>query len=228
VTADHDGPRGTTADHGVPRGVTADAEPSAHDYAVRDREVQFVGPMFRVVTDDVAMPGGVYAKRDFMIHVGAVGIVATDDEDRIVLVRQYRHPAGAFLWELPAGLIDVAGEPLTAAAARELAEEADLVADHWQLLVDIHPTPGASNEIIRVFVARGLHDVPAEHRFHRVHEEADLTVRRVPLDEAVDMVMRGEITNAAAAVGVLAAARLRDQGWPVVRPIDAPLPPRTT
>jgi len=207
--------------------VTAGAEPSSHAYTVRDREVHFAGPMFSLVTDDVAMPGGVYAKRDFMIHEGAVGIVAIDDEGRVVLVRQYRHPAGAFLWELPAGLIDVAGERLTDAAARELAEEADLVADEWQLLVDIHPTPGASNEIIRIFVARRLRDVPAEDRYHRIHEEADLTVRRVPLDDAVSMVFRGEITNAAAAVGVLAAARLRDEGWPVVRAIDAPLPPKT-
>jgi 8-oxo-dGDP phosphatase len=199
-----------------------------HGYAVRDRKVRFTGPVFTVVSDDVAMPGGGYAQRDFMIHVGAVAIVAIDDDGRVVLVNQYRHPVGAFLWELPAGLVDTAGESLTEAAARELAEEADLVADDWQLLIDIHTTPGASNEIIRLFVARGLHDVPANHRYHRVHEEAELTVRRVPLDEAVGMVFRGEITNATAAVGVLAAARLRDQGWPVVRPIDAPLPPRRT
>jgi len=199
-----------------------------HEYVVRHRDVHFVGPVFTLVSDDVAMPGDVHAKRDFMIHVGAVGIVAIDDEERVVLVHQYRHPVGAFLWELPAGLIDVAGEPLPAAAARELAEEADLVADDWGLLVDIHPTPGSSTEVIRLFLARGLHDVAADHRFHREHEEADMTVRRVPLDEAVNMVLRGEITNAAAAVGLLAAARERDAGWPLVRPLDAPFPPRRT
>ncbi len=199
-----------------------------HEYTVLDRRVRFTGPMFTVVSDDVAMPGGVHAERDFMIHVGAVGVVAIDEADRVVLVHQYRHPVGAFLWELPAGLIDVAGERLDEAAARELAEEADLAADDWRLLTDIHPTPGASNEIIRLFVARGLHDVPADRRYHRVHEEAELTVRRVPLGEAVDMVLRGEITNAAAAVGLLAAARFRDAGWPVARSVDEPLPPRRT
>jgi ADP-ribose pyrophosphatase len=209
-------------------GNGSEAGAASHEYGVRHRDVHFVGPVFRLVSDDVAMPGGGYAKRDFMIHVGAVGIVAIDDDERVVLVHQYRHPVGTFLWELPAGLIDVTGEPLDAAAARELAEEADLVADDWRLLVDIHPTPGSSTEVIRLFLARGLHDVAAEHRFHREHEEADMTVHRVPLDEAVDMVLRGEITNAAAAVGLLAAARERDAGWPLVRPLDAPFPPRRT
>ena len=132
--------------------------------------------MFDIVTDSVTMPGGEVAARDFMIHVGAVGVVALDESDRVALVHQYRHPVGAFLWELPAGLIDIAGEPLEHAAARELAEEADLVAADWQLLVDLHTTPGASNEVIRLFLARGLSPVPLDQRHHREHEEAELTV----------------------------------------------------
>jgi ADP-ribose pyrophosphatase len=211
-----------------PAGDVREPDERAHAYAVRDRQVDFTGPVFTVVTDDVELPGGVHAKRDFMIHVGAVGVVALDDDDRVVLVHQYRHPVGAFLWELPAGLIDVVGEPLVGAAERELAEEADLTADRWQLITDIHPTPGSSNEVIRLFLARGLHDVPVNDRYHREHEEADLTIRRIPLDEAVRMVLHGEISNAAAAVGVLAAARLREQGWPAPRPNDTPLAPRRT
>ncbi len=159
-----------------------------------------------------------------MRHVGAVGVVALDDEDRIVLVYQYRHPVGMHLWELPAGLIDVPGEPLEHAAARELAEEVDLVAGSWQLITDIHTSPGCSNEMIRLFLARDLTPVPDRERHHREHEEAELTAHRVPLDEAVAMVLRGEISNAAAVVGVLAAARLRDQGWPATRPLDTPRP----
>lgn len=202
---------------------------ATHEYTVLDRRIQFTGPMFSIVTDDVAMPGGTRAARDFMRHVGAVGVVAVDDGDNVVLVRQYRHPVGAFLWELPAGLIDVAGEPLRDAAARELAEEADLEAEHWRLLLDMHPTPGSSNEVIRLFVARGLSPVPEKDRHQREHEEAELSAWRLPLDEAVDMVLRGEITNAAAIAGVLATARLRDAGWPEpARPMDAPLPPRRT
>ncbi|HKD97500.1 MAG TPA: NUDIX hydrolase [Micromonosporaceae bacterium] len=184
--------------------------------------------MFSVVSDDVAMPGGTHAVRDFMRHVGAVGVVALDAEGRVVLVHQYRHPVGGFLWELPAGLVDIAGEPLQHAAARELAEEADLTAATWQLLADVHTTPGCSNEVIRLFLARDLADVGDGERYHREHEEAELTTRRLPLDDAIDMIFRGEITNAAAVVGLLATARLRDKGFPVVRPVDAPLPPRRT
>jgi 8-oxo-dGTP pyrophosphatase MutT (NUDIX family) len=182
--------------------------------------------MFQIVTDDVAMPDGGAAHRDYMRHVGAVGVVALDDTDSVVLVRQYRHPVGAHLWELPAGLIDVAGEPLHVAAARELLEEADLCASEWRLLVDLHTSPGCSNEVIRLFLARGLSDVPPDQRHHREHEEAELVTVRVALEEAIAMVFRGEITNAAAAVGLLGAARLRDEGWPRIRPLDPPLPPR--
>jgi ADP-ribose pyrophosphatase len=210
----------------APRGDASPRGAGQHDYAVLHREVRFTGSMFSVVTDDVAMPGGTHAERDFMRHVGAVGVVALDADDRVVLVRQYRHPVGDFLWELPAGLVDIAGEPLAHAAARELAEEADLTAASWQLLADVHTTPGCSNEVIRLFLARELADVGAGERYHREHEEAELTSRRLPLDDAIAMIFRGEITNAAAVVGLLAAARLRDQGFPVVRPVDAPLPPR--
>ena len=193
-------------------------------HRVRARHEQFRGPVFTVYTDEVLMPGGRYANRDYMAHIGAVGAVALDDDGRVVLVQQYRHPIGARLWELPAGLIDVAGENLVDAAARELAEEADLVAERWQLLVDVHPTPGASNEVIRLFLARGLSPVPEGLRHERVGEEAELVTVRMDLDEAVAMALRGEITNAACMVGVLATARLRDQGWPEPRPLGQPLP----
>jgi 8-oxo-dGTP pyrophosphatase MutT (NUDIX family) len=199
---------------------------TADGYAVLHRDVRFTGTMFSVVSDDVAMPGGTHAVRDFMRHIGAVGVVAVDADDHVVLVHQYRHPTGAFLWELPAGLVDIAGEALDRAAARELAEEADLTAASWQLLADVHTSPGCSNEVIRLFLARDLAPVPDGERYHRDHEEAEMTSRRVPLDDAVDMVFRGGITNAAAIVGLLAAARLKDKGFPLVRELDAPLPPR--
>jgi ADP-ribose pyrophosphatase len=193
-------------------------------HRVRARHEQFRGPVFTVYTDEVLMPDGRYVNRDYMAHIGAVGAVALDDADRVVLVQQYRHPIGARLWELPAGLIDVAGENLVDAAARELAEEADLVAAHWQMLVDVHPTPGASNEVIRLYLARGLSPVPDGDRHQRVGEEAEMVTVLVDLDDAVAMALRGEITNAACMVGVLAAARLRDLGWPASRPADLPLP----
>ncbi len=200
---------------------------TGHEYSVKSHEERFAGPVFTVVTDEVAMPGGRYARRDYVQHIGAVGVVAIDDAERVVLVRQYRHPVRARLWELPAGLIDVAGEALADAAARELAEEADLVAARWDLLVDGYTSPGYSNEIIRLYLARDLTPVPEDQRHQRHDEEADLEIHLVDLDEAVAMALRGEILNASCLIGVFAAARLRSQGWPVpARPVDAPLPPQ--
>ncbi|WP_184847211.1 NUDIX domain-containing protein [Allocatelliglobosispora scoriae] len=164
--------------------------------------------MFHIVTDEVEMSDGAVLARDYMVHVGAVGVVALDDEDRVVLVRQYRHPVRQFLWELPAGLIDVAGEGLAEAALRELTEEADLIAESVIHLIDIHPTPGCSNERIRLFLARSLTEVPVEEQHERHGEEIDIEVRRVPLAQAVQMIFRGEITNGAAVAGILAAANL--------------------
>jgi len=195
-----------------------------HDYSVRQRVERFAGPLFRIVSDEVAMPGGGYASRDYMIHVGAVGVVALDEAGRVVLVRQYRHPVGRELWELPAGLIDTDGESLVDAAARELAEEVDLRAARWDLLADAHTSPGCSNELIRLYLARDLSDVPEADRHERHHEEAGLTVARVDLDEAVAMALRGEITNAACLIGVLGAAQARDRDWATLRKVDEPLP----
>jgi ADP-ribose pyrophosphatase len=197
-----------------------------HGFDVRARHERYRGPIFSVVTDEVRMPDSTYAERDYVLHVGAVGVVAVDEAERVVLVRQYRHPVGEHLWELPAGLVDVEGEDLVDAAARELGEEADLTAARWQLLADVHTSPGFSNEMIRLFLAQDLAEVPHADRHVRLHEEADLTVARVPLDEAAQMALRGEITNAACLVGVLAAVRLRDLGWPQTRPPNAALPRR--
>jgi ADP-ribose pyrophosphatase len=195
-------------------------------HPVRARHERFRGAVFSVVTDEVSMPDGGQVPRDYMLHIGAVGVVAIDDEERVVLVQQYRHPVGERLWELPAGLMDVQGEDLAEAAARELAEESDLRARLWEMLLDVHTTPGASTEVIRLFLARGLEPVPTELRHRRENEEADMVIRHVDLDEAVAMAFRGEITNAAALVGLLAAARLRDAGWPAGRPLGTPLPRR--
>jgi ADP-ribose pyrophosphatase len=178
--------------------------------------------MFRVVTDEVEMPGGVVAKRDYLRHIGAVAVAPLDGEGRVVLVRQYRHPVGRPLWELPAGLVDIAGESLPEVAARELAEEADLVAGRLDLLIDLHTSPGCSDERIRIFLGRDL--TPAPHPHAREHEEAELVVARFPLEVAVEMVFAGQITNAAAAAGVLATAAARDRDWATLRPANAPLP----
>lgn len=197
-----------------------------HHYEVRSRQECYSGSIFNVVSDEVTMPDGRTAVRDHVRHVGAVAVVALDDAGQVVLIRQYRHPVGRRLWELPAGLMDVDGEDLPAAALRELAEEADLSAATVDLLVDQHSSPGFSNELVRIFLARELAEVPAAQRHERRDEEADLQVVRLDLDEAVSMVLAGEITNAACVAGLLAAARARDTGWSSLRRADAPLPGR--
>ncbi|MEV0647457.1 NUDIX hydrolase [Phytomonospora sp. NPDC050363] len=183
---------------------------SGHEYRVRSSTERFAGPLFRIVTDEVEMPGGAVAARDYMRHIGAVGVVALDDDDRVLLVRQYRHPVREYLWELPAGLLDVDGEEPVKTAARELAEEADLTAETYRHLTDALVSPGCSNERIRLFLARGLREVPDAERHVRTHEEAEMTTRWWTLDEAVAGVLDGRISNAACQIGVLAAAALRE------------------
>ncbi|MEV6970603.1 NUDIX hydrolase [Hamadaea sp. NPDC051192] len=174
-----------------------------HEYRVVETTERFHGKIFDVVTDLVEMPGGGVAPRDYLKHVGAVAVVALDDELRVVLVRQYRHPVRQFLWELPAGLVDVAGEEAAATAQRELAEEADLTAGRIEHLVDLHTTPGASSELIRLFLATELREVAELHQ--RADEEAEIEVRRVALADALKMIFEGEITNGPAVAGLLAA-----------------------
>lgn len=149
--------------------------------------------------------------REYVAHTGAVAILALDDEDRVLLIQQYRHPIRHRDWELPAGLLDVDGEAPLDAARRELAEEADLVAAHWEPLVSSWTTPGGNDEMIHIFLATGVAAVPSAH--DREDEEADIRVEWVPLADAVDAVLGGRMHNGILTIGVLAAAqRLRDRG----------------
>ncbi|MDT3445749.1 MULTISPECIES: NUDIX domain-containing protein [unclassified Pseudofrankia] len=182
--------------------------------------------MIAIRRDLVRMPDGDVSQRDVVVHPGAVGVVALDDAERVVMVRQYRHPVRGPLWELPAGILDLPGEPASTAAARELAEEAALRAEQWAVLADVWASPGMTDEAYRVFLARGLSEIPATERYAGVHEEAEMSVARVPLDEAVTRVLEGDITNAMAVVGILAAARARDIGFATLRSPDAPWPAR--
>jgi ADP-ribose pyrophosphatase len=199
---------------------------STHRYEVVESSVPYRGRIISIRRDLVRMPDGDVSQRDVVVHPGAVGVVALDDAERIVMVRQYRHPIGGPLWELPAGILDIPGEPASEAAARELAEEAALRADTWSVLVDVHASPGMTDEAYRLFLARGLAEIPVEARHVGVHEEAEMGVTRVPLDEALTRVLDGDITNAMAVVGILAAARARDLGFSTLRAPDAPWPAR--
>jgi 8-oxo-dGDP phosphatase len=191
---------------------------------VAGSEVVHSGLIWDVVRDTVDLGEAGTVRREYVHHPGAVGILALDDDGRVLMVRQYRHPVGYELWELPAGLLDLHGEPPVEAARRELAEEADLRAERWDTLVDWFNSPGGMDEAIRVYLARGLSDVPHDERHTREHEEADMVLAWVPLDEARDAVLAGRLHNPTAVVGILAACASRDQGWATLRPAGAAWP----
>jgi ADP-ribose pyrophosphatase len=191
-----------------------------HEYEVLARETVYEGRVISLERDTVAMPGGGESVREIVRHPGAVAVVAVDDQDRVVLVRQYRHPLGEHLWELPAGLRDADGEPPLETAKRELAEEALLSAARWSLLTTSYSTPGFCDEKVLVYLAEELSDVERPEGFVVEHEELDMTVERVPLDDAVQWVFAGEVRNSSAIIGLLAAAQGRASA-PRLRPVDS-------
>jgi ADP-ribose pyrophosphatase len=205
--------------------VTADDELAD---APSDRRVAASATPFRsgrvidVRTDQVVMSDGT-ATRDVVVHPGAVGIIALNDADEVLLLQQYRHPVGRLLWEPPAGLCDEAGEPAVDTARRELYEEAHLEAGRWDVLVDYFSSPGLTDEAVRVFLARDVR--PSTRAAHvGAHEEVDMPVRWVPLDAAVEAVLAGRLHNPVAIAGLLALAASRSRGLTTLRPADVPWP----
>lgn len=164
-------------------------------------DLVFEGRVWNIRRDVVTYGDGEIT-RDYVDHTGAVAVLALDENDRVLLIQQYRHPVGLRDWELPAGLLDEEGEEALAAAQRELAEEADLQASDWSKLVSFHTSPGGSNEIVHVYLARGLSATPA---FAREAEEADIVLRWVSLDEVVAAILDGSLTNSILMIAVLAA-----------------------
>lgn len=207
-------------------------EVSAEDLPLRDEivpspvtesEVVFDGVIWDVRRETFDLEGDRLI-REVVDHPGAVAVLALDEDDRVVLIRQYRHPISSHEWEIPAGLLDIAGEDPLVAAQRELAEETDLVAEHWAHLVDYFSSPGGLNEALRIYLARGLSPVPAEERHEREGEEAHLVQRSVPLDDVVDGILAGDLHNSTLLVAALAGQRMRERGWTSLRPADSPWP----
>ncbi len=181
------------------------------------------GSLVRLRRDLVRMPGGEVAGRDVLEHPGAVAVLALDSGERVLMIRQYRHPVGRLLWEIPAGLRDVAGEPLHVTAQRELLEEAGYRAARWQVLADSFSSPGISTERLRIFLARGLAEVPAAERSYvPEHEEAYLVLAWLPLDKAVARILAGDLHNGVTALGILSAYAARQDGFTTLRDADAP------
>lgn len=187
-------------------------------WPVLSSAVQARGPIVTLRTDQVQMPDHEVAGRQVVEHPGAVAIVPLDEAGRVLMIRQYRHPVARMLWELPAGLRDVSGEPLRRTAERELLEETGYRAGDWRVLIDFYSSPGISTESIRVFLARDLAEVPVAQRdFVPRHEETRLEIGWVALDGALDAFLAGDLHNGVAAVGILSAYAARARGFSGLR-----------
>lgn len=194
---------------------------------VKSSEKVFDGKVWDVRRDEVELDDGQVVTREIVEHTGAVGVLALDDRERVLLVRQYRHPVRSYLWEAPAGLLDVEGEDPLEAAKRELAEEAGYRASEWHVLLDFYNSPGGNTEAFRCYLAQGLHPVEEHERHEGEGEERDMPMTWVPLDEARDLVLAGRLHNPSAVGGILAACAARDAGWATLRPGDAPWPEKS-
>ena len=185
------------------------------------------GGVGRFIQDRVRTPDGEVLTREYVRHPGAVGVIALDEQERIALVRQYRHPVRHRLVEPPAGLLDVDGEDYLVAAQRELAEEAGLAAGRWHLLVDLFTSPGMVGETLRIYLARDLTPADAPEGYLRVGEEAHMDIAWATLNDLVAAVLDGRVHNPTLVCGVLAvwAARERD-AYAGLRSADADWPAR--
>lgn len=202
--------------------------------AVRDEAVEipvvhrtrvFDGKVWNLCRDEIAVHGQT-VERDWIEHTGAVGVIALDDDDRVLLIRQYRHPVAMMMFEPPAGLMDSAGESGVETARRELAEEAGLQASEWALLAEFCNSPGGSSEAFRCFLARGITEIPGGRVITGEAEELHLPCVWVPLSEAVELVRAGAVQNPATVVGILAASDAARSGFAGLRSADSPWPMR--
>lgn len=182
------------------------------DERVVDSRIVHRGRYLDVRVDTIERSDGSRSQRDIVAHPGAVTVVAIDDEDRVLLVRQWRTAAERSLLELPAGTLDVdrvtgTTEDPDAASRRELEEETGCRAGTWQRLAEFWTTPGFTTELMHLYLATDLQAADADRRLPE--EDERLELERVPFDAAVAAVERGEIADAKSIVGLLWVSRLR-------------------
>ena len=182
----------------------------------------FTGRVWDITSDLVNLGEAGVVTRDYVHHPGAVAILALNDEGAIYLVRQYRHPVRTETWEPPAGLLDVSGEDPLAAAKRELFEEADLIAERWDVLADFYSSPGGSSEGIRMYLARDITDVPHEDRHEREAEERDMAGEWVALRTVLAALARGDVQGPTLAIGAYALDAAMRSDFANVRPARSP------
>jgi len=199
---------------------------AAEEWTLRGSEVPFQGRVTGVRTEEVLMPDGKWARRDYQTHPGSVCVLALDGQGQVLVLRQYRHPVRQRLWELPAGLLDVPGENPLHAAQRELYEEAHCKAGDWRVLVDLYTSPGGSEEALRIFLATDLAEADGE-RYVAHGEELELETVRVPLEDLIRLALTGDLHSPTLLVGTLALnAALTGPGLDSLRPADSPWPAR--
>ena len=198
-------------------------------WPVASRTELGVGRVSSFVEEEIETPSGEVIRRQFVTHPGAVGVVAwREDTDDIAVLRQYRHPVGMELVEIPAGLLDVDGEDFLLAAQRELAEEVELAAGRWHTLVDIVTTPGGCEESLRVYLARDVRTAPRPDGFVLEGEEAHMTWEWAPRQGLVDAILAGSCQSPSLVTGVLALETARLAGrLDQLRPADAEWPIRS-
>ena len=214
-----------TADQRAAGGTSSAIADEESNRTLHSQSTVYQGRIWNIVSDTFSLtPDSEPLTRDYIDHPGAVAVVVLNENHQVLLLRQYRHPVQMNLWEIPAGLLDVEGEDHLAGAARELAEEADLEAAQWDVLADFFNSPGSSSEAIRIYLARGITEVPEELRHVRTEEEAEIEFAWVDLEEAAAAVVGGRIHNPSAVVGILAAAHAARTGFTDVRPGTAPWP----
>ena len=198
-------------------GDAASLRDESHPVEVVSSERAFAGKVWDIRRETFRYGDGEVV-REFVDHTGAVAVLALDADERVLLIQQYRHPICARDWEIPAGLLDVAGEPLLDAAKRELAEEVDLEAGDWSVLADLRTSPGGSDEFVRIYLARDLRGTAVA--FEREAEEVDIVIRWVPLDDMVAAIAAGAVNNAILITAALAAFASRAGGWSSLRDVD--------
>jgi 8-oxo-dGTP pyrophosphatase MutT (NUDIX family) len=164
-------------------------------------EQVYRGRIIQLGIESITMPNGVPVELEIVRHPGGAAVVALDERERVCLLRQYRHAAGGWLWELPAGKLEP-GEPAQTTATRELAEEAGLQATRWESLGRLIATPGFCDEIIHLFLARDLTEVKAEPEEHELFE-----AHWIPFATALEQVYDGTIIDAKTMLGLTLAAR---------------------
>ncbi len=179
------------------------------DFRHLGEDIVHRGYAMEVTVARYAAPDGSEFTRDVIRHRGAVAVLPLHDDGTVTVVRQYRAPIQTRLLEIPAGLRDVADEPLETTAARELAEEVGLAADRIESLGAFHNAAGFSDEMVHLFVGTGLHVVGSDVQGP---EEQDMTIDRLPLSTLVEMVVDGRITDAKTIIAVLLTDRRMAEG----------------